>query len=115
MLEDDWVCGVEYAGLGEEGVGLGVVAEHALAAGLLDELGDAVLAGEGKGEGIVVVVGVELDGSGKVGGCVGGVVAVELVGSGEVCVFGLALLAGGDGGSPRRARRRLRRDGIRWE
>ena len=88
VLADDGVLRVEEAGLGEEGLGLVVLAEEAGFAGLLHQFGDVVLVGEGEGPGVVAVGGVELDRFVELGLGAGEVVVVEQAGAGEVGVFG---------------------------
>ena len=67
VLQDDGVLGVEGAGLGEEGVGGSGLTEETGFAGLQNQLGDAMLAGDVEGHGVVGAAGVELVGFGKLG------------------------------------------------
>ncbi len=97
MLGDDGVLGIEGAGLCEEGVGGGGLSEETGFAGLLDQFGDAILAGEDEGEGVVGVAGVELLGFGELGLGGGEVVVVEETGAVEVGVVGLLKLMSADG------------------
>ncbi len=98
VLGDDVVVGIEGTGLGEELVGAGVIAHEAGLGGLLYELGEVMLAGDGEGESVLLLVGVELHGAGEA--ALGGddVVVFELACALEVSIVGIAGLAGGDGG-----------------
>ena len=88
MLSDNGVLGIERASPGKEGVGSGVMSEEAGFAGLLDEVGDLVLVGDGEGDEIVGVVGVEGEGLAelRLGG--GKLFACEEARSGEIGVIG---------------------------
>jgi hypothetical protein len=97
VLGDHGVLGVEGAGLRKEGVGGCGLSQEAGFAGLLDELGDAILVGEDEGHGVVRIAGVELLGLGELGlGC-GEVVVVEKASAVEVGVVGLLKLMFIDG------------------
>ena len=97
MLDDDGVLGIEGAGLGEQGVGNGGLTQETGFAGLLDQLGDAMLPGDDKGEAVVGVAGVELLGLGELSLGGGEIVAVEEAGAFEVGVVGLLKLAFAEG------------------
>jgi hypothetical protein len=63
----------------------------------LDELGDAILAGDDEGEGVVAVVGVESRGALEVLHGGGEILVVDLFRAFKISVVGLAKLFGGDG------------------
>jgi hypothetical protein len=83
VLGDDAVVGVEGAGLFEQGVGTCGVAEQTGFFGVLDELGNAVFAGDEQGESVVAIAGVE--GYGALEVLLGGeeVLAMDLFGAVE--------------------------------
>jgi hypothetical protein len=96
VLGYDAVVGVEGAGLLEQGVGACGVAEETGLLGVLNELGDAVLAGDEQGEGVVAIAGVE--GYGALEVLLGGeeVLAMNFFRAVEISVVGFAGLFGGD-------------------
>ena len=61
VLGDDAAVRVEEASFGEEGVGFLFLPEDAGGGGLPDEFGYVLLVGDGKGHGVVVTAGVELE------------------------------------------------------
>jgi hypothetical protein len=87
VFDDETVQWIEGAGLGEQRVGVGGVAEQTSLAGLLNEFSNTVFVGDGKGEGVVGVAGVQLDGFGELGFGGGEIFAVEQACPVKVRVF----------------------------
>ncbi len=93
MLGDDAIVWIKFAGLSEQGIGAGILAQHARFAGLLNQCGHAVLANERESLCIFDIRWIELKRLIELRFGAVKVVAIEQAGSGNVGIFRLLYLA----------------------